>query len=1090
LRALLVKSLRDRLVGPEHGDSESLKGMRPTENYIAGVLAPQNRTLGVEGDDGLTTGGDEASGEGEPGFGASLSNAYKPSAIGFTCIVDEGTRDVIGRVRAARYVAIQATEDGARLTRAEGHGERPAQVPPDDGADGPSAGAPKQKRSRYDFAFRRISYDTGEFSVPLDQHAGKREFALGRFRVEWRVRGAVGKPGAEILTTTVVNLDVLDREARATDVPEHLFQVELELRGRDGSPFIPRNFAVRPEEVAEDKEMDLLYRDQPAFATGHGCAAEWAIPQEGHSTWIRTSPLPQVELPIVESSDLPGEFLSMHWLAETSRERVVDALLGFHSSYDSWIKGQSAELAQLSSAHRRTAIASLARCGETAARIKAGVDLLGYDSRAWKSFQLMNQVIGTQFAKGVSRKSGSGTARWRPFQLAFILECLPGVCGVAPGEDPVHLLWFPTGGGKTEAYLGLSAFAISYRRLSAGASPGSGGVTVLMRYTLRLLTIQQFQRAASMICSLEALRRKNPSELGPEEISIGLWVGESSTPNRLEEAFRQLQAPAEQGSSPVQLSKCPYCQTRLDRTTSYLPAPDRSSLIIRCPSDSCPFHERLPVYVVDEEIYRRCPTLVIGTVDKFARLAWEPTTRALFGLVESWCSDHGFSLTSRCQAGRGGCTAIPVNGVPPPCLVIQDELHLISGPLGTMVGVYEGLIDFLCRRTEHPPVIIGSSATVRRAEDQCRNLYGRRVEIFPPRALSPTETYFSRQVPLTKKPGRLFLGVLPSGFTVKTTLVRAYSSLLLDRDRLPADPPKGTTEGDKLRDPYFTLVAYFNSLRELGGAVRLAEDDVPAQMRVYAGNPALPVLLDKEELTSRRKGYEIPEILDKVERSIGGHDPPPDLLLATNMISVGVDIRRLSLMAVTGQPKATAEYIQATSRIGREFPGLVVMVYNWARPRDRSHYEDFYDYHATLYRHVEANSVTPYTDPALRRGLHAVLVAAVRLLEPGMSAVDAAGRFQPGLATVGRLRRFLLDRLGDPREPSDPAHIVRERFDSVVDRWAELTRKRGTKLTYQGDEDSLLVPFETVSDQPTDGLPTLNSLREVEPSTGLEYEAS
>jgi hypothetical protein len=1064
LRNGLQESLRRRLAGPENGADDPVYDQLPTENYITGVLGPQDSEITPEQNDPLAVSGETEDGGVETAVNAALSNSYKPSAAGFTCIVEAGARNLVGSVSAARYHSLDSAAHKA-------HGPMPAQR-----VDG------------FKFGFHRVNADSGDFDVDLSKPKNVLSFPTGRYRVEWRVHPAKGGVDARVLTITVVNEDKVKGQSKAMDVQKHLFQVELRLRAKEGAPFLPRNLAVEEDERDETQRMNLLYRNDPAFATGHGCAAIWPAAQEGRVPWIRTEFLPIFELPMVQSTGLPGNVLHMKWLATATKSEVVTQLAKLCANYELWIHAEKAEAANLTPRFQALAGKNLALCEAAFARMKAGVETLTSDPAAWSAFQLMNRTIAVQFERPPPPRTANPDPTWWSFQLAFILECIPGLCSQTPEEDPVHVLWFPTGGGKTEAYLGLTAFTIGYRRIRWGLGLGASGVTTLMRYTLRLVTIQQFQRAAGTICALEAERRAGNRGLGDEEISIGLWVGESSTPNRLEEAFEQLKHPEAHGSSPLQLGRCPYCQTELDLTNSFHPSTDRKSLVINCPSLKCPFHDRLPVYVVDEEIYRRCPTLLVGTVDKFARLPWVEETRQLFGFVSSWCPEHGFSPTAKCEAGAARCQAVKVEGLPPPSLIIQDELHLISGPLGTMVGVYEGLLDFLCRRLGRPPVIIGSSATVRRAEDQCRSLYGRSVAIFPPRALSPTDTHFSRAIALTDQPGRLYLGILPGGFTVKTTLIRIYASLLLDREKLEPFRPRGTVRGDLLRDPFWTIVAYFNSLRELGGAQRIIEDDVPAQVHVYSKSPAPTPPVDKVELTSRLRGSEIPAILLRLESHLGSPTPPPDMVLATNMISVGVDVRRLSTMVVTGQPKATAEYIQATSRIGREHPGLVITVYNWARPRDRSHMEDFLDYHATLYRHVEANSVTPYTDPALRRGLHAVIVAAVRILEPGMSGNESARLFRKDLPVIERLRGFLVARLGDPRNPTDPTRLVAERFDEILDEWAELVRLHPHTLVYHGGPDSLLAPMEGDATQPTTGLPTLNSLREVEASTGLRFE--
>jgi hypothetical protein len=1091
VRRNLLESLRLRVQGPLGGPSEEMRGMLPTENYLVGVLAPQRAESPPEENDSLAPAGEGEDGSVDVAASAALSNSFSPSAMGFTCLVDASCQSLIGRISAGRYEPAVGSEAQAAGAGARRKGEEPDRELHPTGEESQVVPEPSRSgASRPRYIFRRRVVDSGDFVLDLTNGSGDRVFSPGRYRLDWRLRPAADSSGPRILTATVINEDQSDEKAGSVEVPKYLFQVRLELEGRSTEPFLPRDIPARPARMVEDHTNRLLYRDEPAFATGHGCAAEWSDPVNSRVRKVSSNSFPTLERPLVEStgSDLP--FLSMAWLAGATRAEVISELRTLCRSYGAWVDSQKSAVPALAPELRETGTSNVERCRESMARMESGVSLLEVDRVAWESFQLMNRAILRQFDHEVAGRTAIAKPAWRLFQLAFILQCLPGICNPGKEEDPVHLLWFPTGGGKTEAYLGLAAFTICYRRKTSSPRIRGAGVTVLMRYTLRLLTVQQFQRASAMICALEEIRRKGSSGLGDDEISIGLWVGKDSTPNTLKEAFHQLDVPSDDDASPVQFSRCPACGEALDIKTCFRRSADEKSLEIRCAIRTCIFHDHLPLYVVDEEIYRRCPTLVVGTVDKFARMPWLEETKALFGVVESRCGQHGYSPGSTCGVAGPSCSMVPMGGgLLPPALVIQDELHLISGPLGTMVGVYEAVIDFLCRREGRVPLVVGSSATVRSADNQCRNLYGRAVAIFPPRALSPDETFFSHRVPLSEQPGRLFVGILPTRTTVKTTLIRVYSSLLVDRDTIPGAPPRATPRGDSIRDPYWTIVAYYNSLRELSGAQPMMEDDVPAQMKVYAGAGYSPGPIEKEELTSRRKGFEIPQVLARIETPLGSTPEPPDMLFATNMISVGMDVRRLSTMVVTGQPKATAEYIQATSRVGRAHPGLVIMVYNWARPRDRSHFEDFFDYHSTLYRHVETNSVTPYTYPALRRGVHALLVAAVRTLEPGMSRNDAAASFRRDMPTVDRLRAFLVPRLSDPRNEVTPSGLIVDRFEWAIDSWAEMARKPGPRLTYAWGANPLLIPFEASAGDSTGGLPTLNSLREVEPSTGLRYEA-
>src|SRR5262249_49357206 len=342
----------------------------------------------------------------------------------------------------------------------------------------------------------------------------------------------------------------------------------------------------------------------------------------------------------------------------------------------------------------------------------------------------------------------------------------------------------------------------------------------------------------------------------------------------------------------------------------------------------------------------------------------------------------------------------PTKPLRPPDLIIQDELHLISGPLGTLVGLYETAIDKLCSwevgGKKVRPKVVASTATIRRAGDQVHGLFLRKLNIFPPTGLEITDSFFSLQRKSSEKtPGRKYIGVCAPGRRLKAALIRVYIALLSAGQVLFEKYGLGA-------DPWMTLVGYFNSLRELGGMKRLVDDDVRTRLRKMVerglANRTLYTPDTVKELTSRLGSTAIPETLDLLEtrfdpvileqikaRKGGGGEyitRPLDVLLATNMISVGVDVPRLGLMVVAGQPKTTAEYIQATSRVGRKHPGLVCTVFNWARPRDLSPYETFEHYHSTFYKHVEALSVTPFSAGATARGLAALLVALVR--QPGI----------------------------------------------------------------------------------------------------------
>ena len=741
-----------------------------------------------------------------------------------------------------------------------------------------------------------------------------------------------------------------------------------------------------------------------------------------------------------------GDELSMYFLSgaegNVKAAQILETLENLPRDYETWMKAREAEVPKLARRLQAAARDNLKECGTCLERMRAGIELLKTNVRLRDAFMLANRAILTQqhhsrrprrgvndlweefsskWSPSLPKPGESPKGRWRSFQLAFILMNLRSLVRDSGGKDHpdrqlVDLIWFPTGGGKTEAYLGLSACDIFYRRL---LNPDDAGCTVLMRYTLRLLTAQQFQRACSMICACELIRREDPDRLGSEDISIGLWVGDSLTPNNRDDAVKannKLASNDPQAENPFQLLKCPWCGTEMDnrKRLGYVNRGSPKTVIFVCSAGACVFSKRdtaLPVVVIDEDIYDRPPTLLIGTVDKFAMLAWRGQAGSIFGLGSNYS---------------------------PPDLIIQDELHLISGPLGSVVGLYEGVIDLLCSWNGRPPKVVASTATIRRADQQCRALYDRPTFQFPPQGTDISDSFFAKENP--KAAGRMYAGVFATGApSFVTAQVRAMSALFQGCKSIKL--PDGA--GEQVRDTFWTALQYFNSLRELGHAASLVEADIPEYMWAIASRDKLPKDLCRKlyspvELTSRLSADEIPRILERLNvvypRPSDDDERPIDTLLATNMISVGVDVDRLGLMVVVGQPKTTSEYIQASSRVGRsdKTPGLVVSMYNPGKPRDRSHYEHFRGYHAAFYKHVEPTSVTPFSLPVLERALHAVLVIAARHL----GGLEKPDKIDP----KARVFSSLLGRLEERCKNTDPEHVValQAKVRQLLKHWSDV----------------------------------------------------
>ncbi|MGX9671172.1 helicase-related protein [Mycobacterium sp. HM-7] len=745
----------------------------------------------------------------------------------------------------------------------------------------------------------------------------------------------------------------------------------------------------------EEQSIDLLYRNQRTYAIGHGCAADWSLSSGQTASSVRADPLPAYEVAsltpnvyVTEEGKRQEVTVSMDELAagtETGRTQVETIL----RLYEEWIVARETETTSLPSPLQSAAERHTRLCRDALDRMRAGWQLATTDPIAIRAFRLtneamLNQQLRSNFDRREVTRMGNGTLKvlsphpvptptpgrgnWRPFQIAFILASLPELIHRSlPSRPIVDLIFFPTGGGKTEAYLGASALSLLARRLH---DKGDTGTDTLMRYTLRLLTAQQFLRAAALVCVLEDIRSKNENDLGTEAFGIGIWLGGSSTPNTWKQALANIRQLERDNSAQNMflLLRCPWCGTEMGPK----PRPNGGQDLIgyqqigkkvefRCLDAACRFGGRrsLPIHVVDEDIYATRPSIVIGTVDKFATMAWRPEVRAIFGL-----RSDGRRLAS------------------PPGLIIQDELHLISGPLGSMAGIYEAVVDDLCTDKRHAqwivPKIIASTATIRRYEDQIRSLFGReRVALFPPQGLEEGHSFFAEPDTLANgepAPGRRYLGIMSASLgSTQTVQVRVAAATLQGAAGIP--------EAD--RDGYWTNLNFLNSLRELGNTVSLIQSDIPDYLtglrrRENLPSPRWPRI--QMELTSRRRSDDIPKAIEQLQLQYG--DPGcVDICLASNIIEVGVDIDRLGLMTIVGQPKTTAQYIQVSGRVGRRAdrsPGLVITIYGAAKPRDRSHYERFRTYHQQLYAQVEPTSVTPFAMPVLRRALHAATVSHMR----------------------------------------------------------------------------------------------------------------
>jgi hypothetical protein len=1064
VRDRLGAALRLDLLGPLGGEEEILQDDAPVTVYPVGVLFPQESPEATRGNrDGLEADGDDSpafvrGGDGEEAAverGVSLANMRRPSSMGLTCAVDPAVAD---RIVLHTTAAVYRPED------ADGNPVEAARI---------EARSTQEQRERW----HRVPLDLADVEVDVTTPTTLRKSLADGLELRVLVRPK-GEYGTVTVTATLINARTVG--ARELKDAACYYQPTLRVRAvtPGAEPFVER----RTSSGGHDPELmlsRLLHRHAPGFATGHGCAAvwDWTPPPIGATATgrasvaeVRTEFVPTHEVLLTDSNpNIPVNALSMQGLGTAEPKAVVDALEALLDGYRTWIDERKAEAENLAGTEYADAARERIEACETAlTRMSVGVALLSEPDNAHvlRAFQLANRVMADQRARTTWVKDGKpeggpelSKQYWRPFQICFLLLCLQGIVEEGhPDRGIADLLWFPTGGGKTEAYLGLIAFTTFLRRLKDPVH--GGGVTVLMRYTLRLLTLQQFERATALICAMELTRSRHEEELGQDGISIGMWVGKSATPNDLVTAGEKLDALRASGRSldkenPVQLQACPWCGARLD-ASNYDAAPEYARMYVRCPDASCAFHggDGLPVHLVDDSVYAAHPTLIIATVDKFASMPWRERTAALFNR--------------------------DLEDTRPPELIVQDELHLISGPLGTLTGLYETAVDILANR----PKVIASTATIRRADEQGLHLFNRKVRQFPPAGLDSRDSWFAKEASPEDKATRRYIGLLTSSTSQSTLLIRTYAALLHQIQLGDAS--------DEVKDAYWTLVGYFNSLRLLSAAELQVLDDVQDRMEQLAERDRVEKPRRTEavtELSSRASASDIPKRLKDIERRYPSPDTT-DVLLATNMISVGVDIDRLGLMAVMGQPQTTAEYIQATSRVGRRHPGLVAVMLNSTRSRDRSHYESFQHFHSALYREVESTSVTPFSARARDRGLHAVIVALVRLMVSGARDNAAAARIEDFVDQIsGPVRDALLERVKSVAEEEWDATAAA--FDEFV-RWWRDAAADDPNLVYEAHPKSgrraVLSNFDNDLPESRAGWPTLWSLRDVDASSTFFLE--
>ena len=965
VREQIARALRLDLIGPWAGHAladERLRGWeRPSNWYLTGFLVPRGAPVEQRGDADVD---DEPEVAERAGLGddstedrRAAKKGFFPASMGLSFLVSEGVDALEVLVRWGDYRRVEAESGDPSRDRAgqggEAEAERDQRETPadqrggesesgdgtggegrnDEQADtGPDGTGQSQVRSWWQRTPREESVPvtlpatTGDPRPhPVPNSGGLILHAVAHPVDAASFAGQIA-PGTRSVSLFLVN----DRIASSDRERDEAFAFQAEIEVRSAVPFVPR---PDPREVSGDdwdeRVADLHYAHAPEFAAGHGVSADWEL-VDGACRVLRTTWTPSAEVEKTETFDPPGAVLDMQALGALADGSAAEAALSpLVTGYRTWLDDQQAGLGGLAGERREVAEQLVRLAGIAADRMERGIRVLAADADALDAFRTANRAVAAALSRRLAREGSADAPRWRAFQLAFILLNLPGIADPAnPEREFVDLLFFPTGGGKTEAYLGLAAFTMVLRRLRNPGENGraGAGVSVIMRYTLRLLTLDQLGRAAGLICALELERRGDVGgRLGEWPFEIGLWVGKAGTPNHLgakgdgrsdsaRAKVSQYKNNPRGRPAPIPMESCPWCGEDFtpDSFTLLPNAEKPADLRIACANWQCEFSgdQPLPIVAVDEPLYRRLPAFLIATVDKFASLPWVGDSGALLGGADRYDAAGFYGAA---EPRRGGRLARPL---PPPDLVIQDELHLISGPLGTMAGLYETVIESLCTReidgwrvplATRPrftrPKIVASTATVRHAREQIQALFARpTTHVFPPPGPERRDSFFARAMPASEKHARRYFGVAAQGRNPKEAMRRVLLALMGAAERAWREAG-GPRNRDNPADPYMTVLGYFNSLRELGGARRILEEEVQNTLKRYSQRIRLgeaeglfrdrSSFSDVVELTSRVGTDKVAEARRRLGCPFHDRKQRVDCAIATNMISVGLDIQRL-----------------------------------------------------------------------------------------------------------------------------------------------------------------------------------------------------
>lgn len=830
---------------------------------------------------------------------------------------------------------------------------------------------------------------------------------------------------------------------------------------------------------ADDYKYD---RTEPAV--GKNCAVRFTGPGK-----VETEPLPIYRQPRLKTRTtgvVPA-------LAELSRDPfpVLNGVAAsMRAELERWRANFEECRSELTEKGRRGFSTEIRMFEEEIERFVKGIQVLERFPPACRAFKLMNLAF-SRLAKGYES--------WHLFQLVFIVSCIPDIVSREhpeiqdPAEsDTVDLLHFPTGSGKTEAFLGLTVFAMFFDRIRGKTA----GTTALIKFPLRLLSLQQLQRAADVIVQAELVRRSQPDLVESDPFAIGYFVGSESTPNSLIDendhenwdlAEKIAEQPQEERDRKYLIvERCPFCG---QQSVHIDVLRDERRLVHRCTSPECG-EDVLPIYIVDYEIYRYLPAVIVSTLDKSALIGIQRRFRNILGLADRRCPVHGYTSLPECIETRKACPLGPdelqeVNLYDPaPTLLIQDELHLVRESLGAFNAHYESFINLFTKELAgggRPVKVVGATATITDYERQIYHLYHRKARCFPARSPYIGRSFYAEED--REDIGRIIIGAAPFGrtpihaiqdlvFWYRYELYSYWCSPELVR-QIPGLENLTDQEVKELLRDYWVVLEYNQRKNDAMEVVQGASGMVSTDL-AHLGIPRLRA----ETLTGDSVFQDIRDVMSRIEHP-QDFLPEVDVVAATSMISHGVDTDRFNFMIFYGMPRSTAEYVQAFSRSGRRHPALIFTVLNYVRERDRSYYHHFVRFNEYKDILVEPVPINRWAARAVERTLPGLFAALVlnywdwTLGKKGHSAYMLSG-FQEALSA------------GLLPSPEETAGFLIRAYGADTDNWGAAYRDRilrEVKQIYQRLADLKCGPF---GDQYLTealnkiGFPVMRSLRDTD----------